>query len=74
MKHINMTQARKLYNEGTSIYLLPSKAVPDSIWIFPVKISHDVQAQDDFDAKINAYHYYNCTAETGKRIHFYIES
>ena len=74
MKRINMTQARKLYNEGTSIYLLPSKAVPDSIWIFPVKISHDVQTQCDFDTKVNAYHYYNCTEETGKRIHFYIES
>ena len=74
MKRINMTQARKMYNEGTSIYLLPSKAIPGSIWIFPVKISHDVQAQCDFDTKVNAYHYYNCTAETGKRVHFYVET
>ena len=74
MKRINMTQARKMYNEGTSIYLLPSKAVPGSIWIFPVKISHDIQAQCDFDTKVNAYRYYNCTAETGKRVHFYVET
>ena len=74
MKRINMTQARKMYNEGTSIYLLPSKAVPGSVWISPVKISRDVQAQGDFDTKVNAYSYYNCTAETGKRVHFYIET
>ena len=74
MKRINMTQARKMYNEGTSIYLLPSKAVLGSIWIFPIKISQDIQDQCDFDTKVNAYRYYNCTAETDKRVHFYIES
>ena len=73
MKRINMTQARKMYNEGTSIYLLPSKAVPGSIWILPVKISRDESNPHDFDGEVNAYRYYNCTAETGKRVHFYIE-
>ena len=74
MKRINMTQARKLYNEGTNIYLLPSKAVPGSIWILPVRISRDESNPHDFDGEVNAYRYFNCTAETGKRIHFYIES
>lgn len=74
MKRISMAQARKLYSEGTDIYLLPSKAVPGSIWILPIKISRDIQIQNDFDTKINAYRYYNCTAETGKYIHFYIKS
>ena len=74
MKRINIAQARKLYSEGTDIYLLPSKAVPGSIWILPIKISNDIQTQNDFDTKINAYRYYNCTAETGKCIHFYVKS
>ena len=74
MKRISMAQARKLYSEGADIYLLPSKAVPGSVWILPIKISKDGQTHSDFDTKTNAYRYYNCTAETGKYIHFYIKS
>ena len=74
MKRISMAQARKLYSEGIDIYLLPSKAEPGSIWILPIKISKDGQTHSDFDTKANAYRYYNCTAETGKYIHFYIKS
>ena len=72
MKRISMTRARKLYAHGEHIYLMPSKAVPGSIWILPVRISHDDYDPRDFDAEVNAYRYYNCTAETGKRVHFYI--
>lgn len=74
MKRISMAQARKLYNKGTDIYLLPSKAVPGSIWIIPIGISQDNYDPRNFDAKVNAYRYYNCTVETGRRVHFYIET
>ena len=74
MKRITMTQARKLYNKGTKIYLMPSKAVPGSIWILPTRISMIDHNPKAFDSEVNAYRYYNCTAETGKRVHFYIET
>lgn len=74
MKRITMTQARKLYNNGTHIYLMPSKAVPGSIWILPTRISKDDYDPRNFDSEVNAYRYYNCTKETGKRVHFYIEN
>lgn len=73
MKRINMRQARKLYNEGTAIYLLPSKAMPGSVWILPIRISLDSYDPGDFDAEVNTFRYYNCTAETGRRVHFYVE-
>ena len=74
MKRINMRQARKLYNEGTAIYLLPSKAMPGSVWILPIRISLDSYDPGEFDAEVNTFRYYNCTTETGKRVHFYIEN
>ena len=74
MKRVTMTQARKLYNKGNKVYLMPSKAVPGSIWILPTRISMSDHDPRTFDSEVNAYRYYNCTAETGKRVHFYIEN
>lgn len=73
MKRISMTVARKLYKKGAQIYLMPSKAVIGSIWILPTRISADDYDPRDFDAEVNAYRYYNCSKETGMRVHFYIE-
>ena len=69
MKHISMTVARCLFNNGIEIYMLPPKAVIGNIWILPIGIHRDGTS---FDAHVNAYRYYNCSAETGKRVHFYI--
>lgn len=74
MKRINMRQARKLYNEGTAIYLLPSKIVLGSVWFLPIRISLDSYDPGSFDAEVNTFRYYNCTAETGRSVHFYIEN
>lgn len=74
MKRITMTQARRLYNNGTHIYLMPSKAVPGSIWILPTRISKDDYNPRNFNSEVNAYRYYNCSKETGNRVHFYIEN
>lgn len=73
MKRINMRQARKLYNEGTAIYLLPSKIILGSVWFLPIRISLDSYDPGSFDAEVNTFRYYNCTTETGKRVHFYVE-
>ena len=56
--------------EGIEIYMLPSKAVIGNIWILPIGIHQD---EISFEAHVNEYRYYNCSAETGKRVHFYIE-
>lgn len=70
MKRISMTVARRLFNKGIEIYMLPSKGAVGSIWILPVNLH---KGDSSFDAQVNAYRYYNCSAETGNRIHFYIE-
>lgn len=70
MKRISMTVARRLFNKGTEIYMLPSKVAVENIWILPTNLH---KGDSSFDAQVNAYRYYNCSAETGNRIHFYIE-
>lgn len=69
MKRISMATARRLFNNGVEIYMLPSKAVIRNIWILPIGIHQD---EISFEAHVNEYRYYNCSAETGKRVHFYI--
>lgn len=71
MTKISKNVARKLFAQGHRIYLMPSKARLGSIWILPMPITGD--ASRNFDQEVNAYHYYNCTKETGLRVHFYIE-
>ena len=70
MKRISMTTARRLFNKGIEIYMLPSKVAVGGIWILPANLH---MGDSSFDAQVSEYRYYNCSAETGNRIHFYIE-
>ena len=56
MKRISMTAARRLFNKGIEIYMLPSKAVIGNIWILPIGIHQDGIS---FEAHVNEYRYYN---------------
>lgn len=71
MKKITKTTARKLFNEGKTIYLLPCKAVIGSCWIVPTPICKSLD-EGDFDKSVNAYEYYTCSNATGKYSHYYI--
>lgn len=66
---ITKTQARKMYAEGKRVFCLPSKICINSIWWLPAEI----KTEQTFDWFCNTYEYYNCNAETGKRIAFYKE-
>lgn len=68
---IDKRTAKKEYDKGNIIHLLPSKAVPGSIWITPTSVNK--QCGKSFDALINEYSYYNCSKETGLRINYYID-
>ena len=64
--------ARRLYNEGKTIYLTPSNiAASDSnLWIKPHPISNE--GEKDFDVKVNQFEYYNCNCELGYYTNFWI--
>lgn len=64
---ISKTQARKMHAEGKTVYVTASKISPYSIWMPPFEIPKEM----DFEKFCNEYWFYNCTAETGRRITFY---
>ena len=70
MIKITKGMARKLYNDGKEVMVIPSRVRPNSIlagWV--TKPSDDPTA--DFDKLCNAIHYYNCSPETGMTLVYY---
>ena len=68
---INKSEARKLYNLGRTITVLPCKANPNSPWFSNSAVSKE-SADKNFDALVNEFTFYNCnTSELGHRPAFY---
>lgn len=75
----------KRLNEGEKLEvgLLPSKAAPNSLWFSPYLVElkksdleQKYEGNNDltyFESIVNNFHYYNCTHESGNRVHFYIK-
>ena len=69
---INKSKARKLYNLGRTITILPCKANPNSPWFSNSTVSKE-SADKNFDALVNEFTFYNCnTSELGHRPAFYV--
>lgn len=74
MKKVNKTQARKLFNKGVTLFLLPSKVGFNNCWISPYRLNiNECENEKDFDKIVNAYSYYNCNTDLGKIISYYVE-
>ena len=52
MKKINITTARKLFNKGEKIYVLPNKVVLGNPWVSPSSIEkiNDETCEDSINA------------------------
>ena len=73
-KRITKTTAKKLFNAGKTIALLPCKANPLSIWFsfYPLnKNSVEHYTDKSFDLFVNNFEYYNCNNQTGRYTAFY---
>lgn len=70
---LNKTQARKMYGQGKSLYLLPSKVRfrLDAPFMTPYEMSKQSCNNEDFDTIVNTYAYYNCNQELGKTVSYY---
>lgn len=64
-KRIRKDVARKLFQEGRTVYLTPSNVSADdtNLWIKPYPINN--RDEKDFDVKVNQFEYYNCNSELG---------
>lgn len=84
---VNKTVARKTYNAGKPIYMLPCKTRLDNMWICPVKAISDqltnigtsngydnvIARNREFETVVNCFEYYNCNNELGRYTAFYLE-
>lgn len=78
-KRVNKPTARKIYNQGCSILLLPCKvneSVLDGLhpWIKPCEINiiNSESFENNFDRAVVNFEYYNCNAELGYYAHYYV--
>ena len=65
--------ARKLFDNGDTVYLLPNKVRLGNAWILPFAVSQATADGHSFDNIINSYSYYNCNSEVGNGISYYKE-
>ena len=78
-ERVNKSTARKMYNHGCSIFLLPCNVGESALtglnpWVSPIVISIlDSDSNiNKFDRAVNNYEYYNCNAELGYYAHYYV--
>lgn len=71
---ISKTAAKKLYNAGKEVYMLPCKLNPEGMYFNPMGLQIDEENGAKFDSVVNAATYYNCNYETGYYMNFYKEA
>lgn len=73
---VSKNVARKLFNNGQTIFFIPCKANPTSAWdigmVIPPKKNNNPK-EKVFDQVCDAFEYYNCNSnELGRRANFYV--
>ena len=63
--------ARKAYERGEEVMIIPDKVRPTGI-LASWQQNPNAQA-GDFDKLCNAIHYYNCSPETGTKLAYYVK-
>ena len=69
MIKITKGMARKLYNEGAEVMIVPNRVRPDGILAGWITKPEDNSVS--FEQACNAIHYYNCSPKTGMELAFY---
>lgn len=69
MTKITKGMARKLYNEGAEIMVIPNRVRPNGMLAGWITKPDDNSVS--FEQMCNAVHYYNCSPETGMTLVYY---
>ena len=70
MVKITKALAKKMYDKGEEIMVIPNRIRPNSVLAsWTSKPADDPDA--DFEKLCNAIHYYNCSPETGMGLAYY---
>lgn len=68
-------RARRLYEQGKTIYLQSCNMRFNTMWqsACPISKSTEQWEEQDFDKTVNEYTYYNCDCERGKYPNFFVK-
>lgn len=69
MMMVTRGMAKKLYNEGAEIMVIPNRVKPNGILAGWITKPEDNSVS--FEQMCNAVHYYNCSPETGMTLVYY---
>ena len=72
IQQINVVKARKLFNEGETVFLQSSNMLFENVWAPAYDIN--LKCGRTFHEIINSFREYNCDNVRGNRIHFYIKA
>lgn len=73
MKKVNKAVARRAYNAGKKVAICPCYVSPFSMWFGGFCTKEGADSFIDFDDLCNTISYYNCNAELGRTLAYYIE-
>ena len=68
--HVNKIKARKVYNDGNIVCLIPDMLRLDNAWQSPFPIVN--ASGKDFDTWVTEFVYYNCNNEQGRTVKYFV--
>ena len=72
-RRVTKSAARKAFNSGMDVMLCPSKLRPGKPWNPEVLVNQSRSGEDaTFDQVVNAFEYYNTSAETGRTTNYFL--
>ena len=71
MVKITKALARKMYENGEEVMIIPNRVRPDGILASWTSKPEGELEPDAFEKLCNAIFYYNCSPETGMKLAFY---
>lgn len=72
-KQVRRDTALKIFMDGKKcLFMIPCKCFPSTWMPFYDVLPEEGRTKEDFERLVNAFEYYNCNKETGKRAAFYI--
>jgi len=71
MQQVNAVKAKRLFNNGVTVFLQSSNMKFENVWSSAYDIN--IKCGCSFEQLINSFSTYNCDKERGKRIHYYIQ-
>ena len=77
VKRISKKTARKMFEQGKTIYIQSCRFHPFGVWSQMIDINKENDSFSygtyNFDMYVNSFEYYNCSFEQGYYASFYIE-